>query len=79
MPVITFFLAANTSIKAGESTTLNWGAVNNADSVEINQGIGGVATPSSASIAPITTTTYILTARCGTITDTRPVKITVTP
>ncbi len=79
MPVITMFSAANTSIKAGTSTTLNWGLVSNADSVEINQGIGGVATPGSASISPITNTTYILTAKCGTNIDTRQVPITVTP
>ncbi|MEW5718709.1 MAG: NBR1-Ig-like domain-containing protein [Chloroflexota bacterium] len=78
-PVIVSFSAANPTIKVGASTTLNWGAVNNADSVEINQGIGGVATPGSASISPITNTTYILTAKCGTNTDTRQVTVTVTP
>ena len=78
-PVITSFSAANTTIKVGSTTTLNWGAVNNADSVEIDQGIGGVPTPGSASVTPLNTTTYTLTAHCGTITDTRQVIITVTP
>jgi len=79
MPIITFFSAANTTIKAGNATTLNWGAVNNADSVEIDQGIGGVATPGSASVSPSKDTTYTLTARCATNADTRKVTITVTP
>lgn len=79
MPVIVSFSAANPTIKLGSSTTINWGPVNNADSVEISPGIGGVATPGSASVSPITTTTYILTAKCGTNTDTRQFTITVTP
>jgi len=78
-PLVTSFFAANTKIKPGEATTLNWGAVNNADSVEIDQGIGGVATPGSASVSPTTTTTYTLTAKCGTSTVTRQVKIEVGP
>lgn len=78
-PIVTSFFAANTKIKPGESTTLNWGIVNNADSVEIDQGIGGVATPGSASVSPTTTTTYTLTARCGAVTTTRQVKIEVGP
>jgi hypothetical protein len=78
-PLVTSFFAANTKIKPGESTTLNWGIVNNADSVEIDQGIGGVATPGSASVSPTTTTTYTLTAKCGTTTVTRQVKIEVNP
>jgi hypothetical protein len=78
-PLITSFFAANTTIKTGSATTLNWGTVNNADSVEIDQGIGGVPTPGSASVSPTKTTTYTLTAKCGTTTDTRQVIITVTP
>jgi len=78
-PVIISFSAANPTIKTGSSTTLNWGAVNNADSAEIDQDIGGVLTPGSKSVSPTKTTTYTLTARCGTIADTRQVIITVTP
>ena len=78
-PVIISFSAANTYDQDGQFDDVELGAVNNADSVEIDQGIGGVATPGSASVSPITTTTYILTAKCGTNTDTRQVIITVTP
>jgi len=78
-PIVTSFFAANTKIKPGESTTLNWGIVNNADSVEIDQGIGGVATPGSASVSPTITTTYTLTAKCGAVTTTRQVKVEVSP
>lgn len=78
-PIVTSFFAANTKIKPGESTTLNWGPVNNADYVEIDQGIGGVATPGSISVSPTVTTTYTLTAKCGNVATTRQVKIEVSP
>lgn len=78
-PIVTSFFAANTKLKPGESTTLNWGPVNNADYVEIDQGIGGVATPGSISVSPTVTTTYTLTAKCGNTTTTRQVKIEVSP
>ncbi len=35
------------TVVAGTTVTLNWGAVNGADSAEIDQGIGGVETPGS--------------------------------
>jgi len=63
-PNIAFFSVANSSINIGSWTTLNWGAVTNADEVEITPGVGGVATPGSIGIAPTTTTTYTLTAYC---------------
>lgn len=66
-PVITTFLANPTTIAAGKTTTLSWGLVENADAAEIDQGIGGVATPGGRSVSPKTTTTYTLTARCGPI------------
>lgn len=49
----------------------------NADTVEIDQGIGGVATPGSRVVSPATTTTYTLTARCGANVATRQVTIVV--
>lgn len=59
-PVCT--LSANpTSITAGGSSTLTW-TTNNATSVSIDQGIGGVATNGSRSVSPGHTTTYTLTA-----------------
>jgi hypothetical protein len=56
----------------GGNWVLQWGAVTNADSVEIDQGIGGVATPGSRNVtAPaIGTRTYTMTARCGANTIT---------
>jgi hypothetical protein len=76
-PNIPSFTASTTNIAPGGSSTLNWGAVTNADSAEIDQGIGGVATPGSRSVSPGSTTTYTLTARCGGSVATRQVTITV--
>ena len=78
-PVISSFTASLTSITPGQSATLSWGAVANATSVEIDHGVGGVATPGARAVSPDTTTTYTLTARgCGG-TITRQVTITVNP
>jgi hypothetical protein len=63
-PNIQFFTAQPTSITSGASSTLSWGAVTNADSVEIDQGIGGVGTPGSTSVSPTASTVYTLIARC---------------
>ncbi len=51
-PVIEFFKADPNTINAGDSTTLSWGLVTNATSVEIDQGIGGVGTPDSVVVSP---------------------------
>lgn len=64
-PNIASFAVSDSTISPGQSTTLRWGAVTNAESAEIDQGIGGVATPGSANVMPNKTTTYRLTARCG--------------
>jgi len=78
-PVISSFTASPNSITPGQSATLSWGAVANATSVEIDHGVGGVATPGARAVSPDTTTTYTLTARgCGG-TITRQVTITVNP
>lgn len=63
-PVISSFSASPSSISRGGSSTLNWGAVTNADSVEIDNGIGGIAAPGSRNVSPSVTTVYVLTARC---------------
>ncbi len=76
-PNIASFTATSTSITAGSSTTLQWGAVTNADSVEIDQGIGGVPAPGDRNVSPGSTTTYTMTAHCGANTATRQVTITV--
>lgn len=67
-PVIASFSASPSTINAGGSATLNWGAVTNADSVEIDNGIGGVPAPGSRVVSPSVTTIYVLTARCKGVT-----------
>jgi hypothetical protein len=65
-PVIASFTANPSTITAGQSTTLTWGAVTNATSAIIDPDIGGVPTPSSTVVSPSTTRTYTLTATgCG--------------
>jgi len=78
-PNIASFTASPNPITAGGSTTLSYGAVTNADSAEIDQGIGGVETPGSKTVSPPSTTTYTLTARCGSSTQTAQVTVTVNP
>jgi hypothetical protein len=65
VPVISSFIASPATIVVGQSTTLSWGLVGNATDAEIDQGIGGIATPGSITVSPATTTTYTLTAHCG--------------
>ncbi len=78
-PVIASFTASPNPITAGSSTTLNWGAVSNATSASIDNGIGGVASPGSTSVSPPSTTTYTLTATgCGGVTTSQ-VTVTVNP
>jgi PKD repeat protein len=73
------FTASATSIKAGEPVTLTWEVVN-ADRIELDQGIGIVATRDSRNVTPSATPTYTLLARGanGTGSDTRTVTVTVT-
>ncbi|HEX9074259.1 MAG TPA: NBR1-Ig-like domain-containing protein [Anaerolineae bacterium] len=78
-PNIEFFNASPTTITAGQSATLTWGFVSNAESASIDNGIGGVATPGSVAVSPAGTATYILTATCGTLTRTAQVTINVIP
>ncbi len=78
-PVIASFTASANPIAVGASTTLQCGAVTNADSVEINQSIGGVASPGTVVVAPSSTITYTMTARCGTAQTVRQLMVTVNP
>ncbi len=78
-PVIASFAASPNPVTAGTTVTLNWGAVTNADSVDINQGIGGVGTPGSTTVTPASTTTYTMTAHCGSNVTTSSVTVTVNP
>jgi PKD repeat protein len=71
-PVISYFRASPSTITAGQSSTLEWGAVTNGNSdvlvgsVVINPGLGEVGSPGSRVVSPGTTTTYTLVATgCG--------------
>ncbi|MBC8506096.1 MAG: hypothetical protein ISR58_09655 [Anaerolineales bacterium] len=82
-PVISSFTANPSTIKAGESSKLEWGPVTNGNtaelvgSVEISSGVGGVGSPGSAWVNPTVTTTYTLTGTgCGG-TSTKNVTVTV--
>ena len=76
-PVISTFVASPATINLGASSTLSWGAVTNADTVEIDQGIGGKPAPGSVIVTPAASTIYTLIAHCGATTATRQVKVTV--
>ena len=78
-PNIESITASTTTLTLGQSATLSWGMVSNAESAVIDNNIGGVATPGSIRVAPPATTTYTLTARCGSNTRTAQVTITVNP
>ncbi len=78
-PSISSFTVSPSTITVGQSATLSWGLVGNADSVSIDQGIGGVATPGSRTVSPSTTTTYTLTAFCGSNSAIAQVTLTVLP
>ena len=65
IPVISAFGADRTTLNQGESTVLRWGKVDNAERVEIDNGIGGVGTPGERTVAPNQTTTFTLVAYCG--------------
>ena len=76
-PSIASFTASANNVAPGAAVTLNWGLVSNADTAEIDQGIGGVETPGSRTVNPTTATTYTLTARCGGNAKTAQVTVTV--
>ena len=77
VPNISSFTASQRIITAGMPTTLNWGPVTNADSAEIDSGVGEIGTPGSVTLKPTTTTTYTLTAHCGSDTATAQVRIMI--
>ncbi|MCA1597327.1 MAG: OmpA family protein, partial [Chloroflexi bacterium] len=58
------FTAQPSTIKAGEHAQLVWN-VHNADSVSIDNNIGGVTGEGTKDVAPTETTTYKLTATSG--------------
>jgi hypothetical protein len=77
-PIISSFTASPTTITPGQTATLSFGLVGNADRAEIDNGIGGVATPGNVTVQPSVTTTYTLTGRCSSTTTTAQVTIVVT-
>lgn len=79
-PNISSFTADAGLITWGGNTTLRWGPVTNADSVEIDQGIGEIgAGPAGESrgVSPTRTTTYTMTAHCGSNSAQRQITILV--
>jgi len=84
-PVISSFTASPSTITAGQSSTISWGAVTNGNSdvlvgsVVINPGLGEVGSPGSRIVSPGSTTTYTLVATgCGG-TAQQQVTVTVNP
>lgn len=66
-PVFNGFYASPQTINTGQTTTLNWGLVQNASAVYLQfpDRSEGVASPGSRNVKPGVTTTYTLTAYCG--------------
>ena len=78
-PIISGYTATPTTIFLGESATLGWDIVD-ADTVEIDQGIGAVDSSSgSVMVTPAATTTYTLTATNGAGSVMPQVTVTVIP
>ncbi len=66
-PQMNGFTANPQTIQAGQTSTLSWGPVLNAQYVQLssqNQGGSGVPAPGSINVNPNQTTTYYLTAWC---------------
>ena len=75
-PIINSFSSTQSTITAGESSTLSW-SVTDATSVTVNNGIGSVALAGTTAVNPTTTTTYTLTATnvTGSVTATTTVTV----
>ncbi len=76
VPVVSFS-ASPSAIQIGFDATLSW-TTTYADTVQIDPGIGDVATTGTQEVSPIETTTYTLTAAGPGGTTTQSVTITVT-
>ncbi len=70
------FTVSDSSVRGGESVTLNW-ATTNATNVSINNGVGSVAADGSRSVTINDDITYILTAANGASNATCQVSIDV--
>ena len=74
---ILFFIADPSTIQSGQATTLSWN-IENATSATISPAIGTVnARSGSIQVTPTSTTTYTLTAKNSSGTDTAPVTVVV--
>ncbi len=60
-PICNSFTASPSTITSGGNSTLTWNTTN-ANTVTINNGVGGVAVDGSTSVSPLQTVTYTLTA-----------------
>lgn len=70
------FTARPASIRAGETVTLTWAAVNS-DNMKIDQCVGVIPARGSRQVSPSATTTYILTAKGRGGSDQQSVTVTV--
>ncbi len=77
-PMVTLFEADPSTIERGQSSTLKW-AVEGADSISIEPGIGTVQANGSRQVFPSSTTTYTLTANGPGGTDRKTATVTVNP
>ncbi len=75
-PIITTFSASPGSIDSSEVSTLTWDVIG-ARSININQGIGGVASKGSMQVTPVATAIYTLRADSDYGSATQSVTITV--
>jgi len=73
---INSFTAEPRSIERGQSATLRW-SISNATDMSLDQGLGPVGANASRQVFPSNTTTYTLTARSASGTDTRSVTVEV--
>jgi hypothetical protein len=76
-PTIDSFTANPPTIQAGQSSTLSW-SVSNATSLNIDNGVGTVASSGSRSVSPAASTTYTLTATNSAGSVTASLTVTVT-
>lgn len=77
-PVISSFSVTPNSIEAGQTATLSWGAITNADSAEIDTNVGQIALGGGTQVvSPASTTTYTLKAVCGSSVQTKQVVLAI--
>lgn len=78
-PVISFLTANPANLQAGECTLLDWGKVDYATAVTVDNNIGGVGTPGSKEVCLASTTTFVMTATGPGGTTEREVVVNVSP